>query len=97
MRVQGAPRQTFMRKSITVLLAEDHAIVREGLRKLLVEDGGFIVVGEAENGRKAVELARRFRPAVVVMDIAMPLLNGMEATRQILTTHPATKVLILSA
>lgn len=86
-----------MRKSITVLLAEDHAIVREGLRKLLVEDGGFIVVGEAENGRKAVELARRFRPAVVVMDIAMPLLNGMEATRQILTTHPATKVLILSA
>ena len=86
-----------MKKNITVLLAEDHAIVREGLRKLLVEDGGFIVVGEAETGRKAVELSRKFRPAVVVMDIAMPLLNGIEATRQILATHPTTKVLILSA
>jgi DNA-binding NarL/FixJ family response regulator len=86
-----------MKKNITVLLAEDHAIVREGLRKLLVEDGGFIVVGEAETGRKAVELTRKFRPAVVVMDIAMPLLNGIEATRQILATHPTTKVLILSA
>jgi DNA-binding NarL/FixJ family response regulator len=86
-----------MKKNITVLLAEDHAIVREGLRKLLVEDGGFIVVGEAETGRKAVELTRKFRPAVVVMDIAMPLLNGIEATRQILATHPATRILILSA
>jgi DNA-binding NarL/FixJ family response regulator len=86
-----------MKNNITVLLAEDHAIVREGLRKLLIEDGGFIVVGEAETGRKAVELTRKFRPAVVVMDIAMPLLNGIEATRQILTIHPTTKVLILSA
>jgi DNA-binding NarL/FixJ family response regulator len=84
-------------KPITVLLAEDHAILREGLRKLLEADEAFEVIGEAENGRKAVEMTRKLRPAVVVMDIAMPLLNGLEATRQILEAAPGTKVLILSA
>ena len=84
-------------KRITVLLAEDHDIVREGLRSLLELSGDFEVVGEAANGRQAVDLAQKFKPNVVVMDIAMPLLNGFEATRQILLTSPGTKVLVLSA
>jgi DNA-binding NarL/FixJ family response regulator len=82
---------------ITVLLAEDHEIVREGLRKLLEAERDIEVVGEAATGRQAVALTRKLRPAVVVMDIAMPLLNGLEATRQIRQAVPATKVLILSA
>lgn len=82
---------------ITVLLAEDHTIVREGLRTLLEAEGDISVVGEAGTGRKAVDLAKELRPSVVVMDIAMPLLNGLEATRRILKTVPDTKVLILSA
>jgi DNA-binding NarL/FixJ family response regulator len=82
---------------ITVLLAEDHMVVREGLRKLLEAEGDIAVVGEASTGREAVKMARKLRPAVVVMDIAMPLLNGLEATRQIREAVPETKVLILSA
>ena len=84
-------------KTITVLLAEDHHIVREGFRSLLKHEGDIEVVGEAETGRQAVQLTRKLRPAVVVMDIAMPLLNGLEATRQICKDCPGTKVLILSA
>jgi len=84
-------------KRITVLLAEDHTVVREGLRTMLEAEGDIEVVGDAETGRQAVEMTRRLLPAVVVMDIAMPQLNGLEATRQILKTAPATKVLILSA
>lgn len=85
-------------KSITVLLADDHAIVRQGLRALLEIEGGFEVVGEAANGLQAVELALELRPAVVVMDLAMPQLNGLEATRRILQQSvPPPKVLILSA
>jgi two-component system, NarL family, nitrate/nitrite response regulator NarL len=84
-------------KPITVLLAEDHLIVREGFRSLLKHERDIKVVGEAETGRQAVQLTRKLRPEVVVMDIAMPLLNGLEATRQILKAFPATKVLILSA
>ena len=84
-------------QSITVLLAEDHTIVREGLRTLLEAEGDIKVVGEAETGRQAVELTKKLHPAVVVMDIAMPLLNGLEATRQILKAIPGAKVLILSA
>ena len=83
--------------SITVLLAEDHQIVREGLRAMLNLEADISVIGEAENGRQAVELVAKLRPEVVVMDIAMPLLNGMEATRQILHAFPSTKILILSA
>ena len=86
-----------MTKSITVLLAEDHAIVREGFRKLLEAEEDFEVVGEANNGRMAVEMTKKLRPDVVVMDIAMPLLNGLEATRQILKELPSTRILILSA
>jgi len=84
-------------KPITVLLADDHLIVREGLKKLLEAERDIEVVGEAANGRQAVELAVKLRPAVVVMDIAMPLLNGLEATRQIRQALPDAKVLILSA
>ena len=84
-------------KPITVLLADDHLIVREGLKKLLEAERDIEVVGEAANGRQAVELAVKLRPAVVVMDIAMPLLNGLEATRQIRQSVPEAKVLILSA
>jgi DNA-binding NarL/FixJ family response regulator len=84
-------------KKITVLLAEDHTIVREGFRKMLELEDDIEVVGEAPDGRQAVVLAKKFHPAVVLMDIAMPLLNGLEATRQIRKTLPAIKVLMLSA
>jgi len=84
-------------KRITVLLAEDHMIVREGLRVLLEAEGDIEVVGEAQTGRQAVQLTKKLRPAVVVMDIAMPQLNGLEATQRILKAVPATRVLILSA
>jgi Response regulator containing a CheY-like receiver domain and an HTH DNA-binding domain len=84
-------------KRITVLLAEDHRIVREGFRSLLEHESDIEVIGEAETGRQAVQLTRKLRPAVVVMDIAMPLLNGLEATRQIRKDCPDTRVLILSA
>jgi DNA-binding NarL/FixJ family response regulator len=82
---------------ITVLLAEDHAIVRQGLCGLLKADGHFSIVGEARTGREAVALAHQLRPDVILMDIAMPVLNGLEATRQILTANPAARIVILSA
>ncbi len=84
-------------KPITVLLAEDHMIVREGLRALLQLENDIEVIGEADNGRHSVEMARKLSPDVVIMDIAMPSLNGIEAARQILRANPMTKVLILSA
>ncbi|HTA31300.1 MAG TPA: response regulator transcription factor [Candidatus Cybelea sp.] len=84
-------------KRITVLLAEDHMIVREGFRKMLELEDDFDVIGEAQDGRQAVALIPKLRPEVVLMDIAMPLLNGLEATRQVLKAAPATRVLILSA
>ncbi len=85
-----------MRK-ITVLLADDHAIIRQGLGALLNCEKDIETVGEAENGRQAVELARSLNPDIVVMDISMPMLNGTEAARQIKELLPATKIIILSA
>jgi DNA-binding NarL/FixJ family response regulator len=84
-------------KPITVLLAEDHAIVRQGLCALLKADGHFQMVGEARTGREAVALTLKLKPDVVLMDIAMPVLNGLEATRQILAANPAARIVILSA
>ena len=84
-------------KRITVLLADDHTVVREGLRALLECEDDIEVVGEAHNGREAVQLTKKLMPAVVVMDIAMPRLNGLEATRQILQALPDVRVVILSA
>lgn len=82
---------------VTVLLAEDHTIVREGLKAVLSMAGGIQVVGEAGDGREAVVLARQLAPDVILMDIAMPLLNGFEATRQIVRDRGTARVLILSA
>jgi DNA-binding NarL/FixJ family response regulator len=82
---------------ITVLLADDHRSYRKSLKLLVESDGDIEVVGEAKNGSEAVRLNKSLHPDVVVMDIAMPLLNGLQATRQIMATSPATKVLILSA
>ena len=82
--------------SITVLLAEDHTIVRKGIRSLLDAERDIDVVGEAENGREAVEIAEEIRPDIVVMDHSMPVLNGLEAMRQIRQRDDGIKVLILT-
>jgi len=79
-----------------ILLADDHVVMRSGLRLLLERQPGLEVVGEAADGREAVDLAAALKPDVVVMDIAMPRLNGVEATRQIVARNPATSVVILS-
>ena len=81
---------------IKVLLAEDHTIVRQGLRSLLDGETEIEVVGEAEDGRQAIEQAQRLLPDVVLMDITMPVLNGLEATRQIKKLFPQVKVLVLT-
>lgn len=82
---------------IKVLLADDHTVVRQGLRALLEAEPDIEVVGEAGTGREAVQLTQKLLPNVVVMDIAMPTLNGLEATRQITGLVPETKVLVLSS
>ena len=81
---------------ITVLLADDHALVRRGFRRLLEDDPGIQVVGEASNGDEAIALARQLEPQVAVMDVAMPGTNGLAATRAILAAAPKTAVLMLS-
>lgn len=83
-------------RRIRILLADDHAVVRNGFRMILVAQRDLEVVGEASNGRQAVEMAAALKPQLVVMDIAMPELNGIEATRQITRNHPGIRVLALS-
>ncbi|MBI9016686.1 MAG: response regulator transcription factor [Phycisphaerae bacterium] len=80
----------------TVLIADDHQIMREGLKNLIDQQDGMQVIGEAGDGRRAVELTQEHSPNVVIMDVSMPGLNGIEATRQIKNQNPATKVLALS-
>ena len=84
-------------KRIRILLADDHAVVRQGLRALLEAEGDIAVVGEAENGRQAVAQAKKTLPDVVIMDVAMPGMNGLEATRQIVRNIPSSKVLVLTS
>src|SRR5882724_10873064 len=81
---------------ISVLLVDDHALVRRGFRRMLEDDAGICVVGEASDGHDAVESAARLHPNVVVMDFALPSMNGAVATRQILKSNPDIAVLILS-
>ena len=85
-----------MTPSIRILLADDHTIVRQGLARLLEDQPGFKVVGEAINGRIAVDKARELEPDIVIMDIAMPEMNGIEAAKRIRKYLPQTKILILS-
>jgi NarL family two-component system response regulator LiaR len=82
---------------IRVLLADDHVVLREGTRELLEREGDIEVVAEAGDGEEAVRLTSQWSPDVAIMDIAMPKLNGIEATRQIKNVHPGTAVLVLSA
>jgi DNA-binding NarL/FixJ family response regulator len=84
-------------KRITVLLADDNGVVRREFKKILKLEDDLEVVGEAKNGNEAVAMVKKLRPAIVLMDVTMPLLNGLQATCQILKTVPATKVLMLSA
>jgi two-component system, NarL family, response regulator NreC len=82
--------------SIRILLADDHGIVRQGLRSVLTRDASFEIVAEAADGREAVSIAESLTPQVVIMDIAMPELNGIEATSQIVKNNPQIRVIILS-
>ncbi len=85
-----------MNRRIRILLADDHAVVRQGFKMILGAQPEMEIVGEAGNGREAVEAAEKLRPDVVVMDVAMPELNGIEATRRIVQSSPHTRILALS-
>ncbi|HEY6990878.1 MAG TPA: response regulator transcription factor [Bryobacteraceae bacterium] len=85
-----------MSEEITVLLADDHGLVRRGFRRMLEDDEGMKVVGEASNGVEAIRMAYELKPKVVVMDLSMPELDGVQATKEIVKHLPGTEVLILS-
>jgi len=85
-----------MKQRIRIVIAEDHTILREGLRALITSDPDFDVVGEAEDGLEAVSCAQRLNPDVVLMDLSMPRMNGMEAIREIKRVSPETKILVLT-
>ena len=84
-------------KTVRILIADDHELIRKGIASTLAEVPGWTVVGEACNGREAVEMAQNLRPDIVVLDMTMPELNGLEATRQILANRTGERVLILTA
>ena len=84
-------------KSVRIVIADDHELIRKGLAATLNEVAGWSVVGEAENGRRAVELAQALQPDIAILDMTMPELNGLEATRQILAVRAGARVLILTA
>lgn len=90
-------RDIFALDSIKILLAEDHAVVRESIREALTREPEFTIVGEASNGNEAVSLARGLKPDVIIMDVAMPELNGIEATKQIKAFQPGVSILVLTA
>jgi two-component system, NarL family, response regulator NreC len=83
-------------KKLRVMLADDHSVMRSGLRALLERQANLEVVGEGENGREAVELAATLKPDVIVMDVGMPILNGIEATKTIVGDNPSAAVVVLS-
>ncbi len=85
-----------MNSPIRVMLVDDHAVVRSGLRRLLEQDGGVLVVGDAETGEQAYQLYSEFRPDVVVMDMSMPGMGGLEALRRLLARYPLARVVIFS-
>jgi two-component system, NarL family, response regulator NreC len=85
-----------MSRKIRILLADDHAVVRQGFKLIINQEPDMEVVGEASDGADAVKLTQQLRPDVVIMDIAMPKLNGVEATRRIVENHPDSRVMILS-
>jgi DNA-binding NarL/FixJ family response regulator len=82
--------------TVEIIIADDHKLMREGLSSLLVQHDDIVVVGQANNGREAVQLTERLEPDVVVMDVSMPDLNGIDATRQIISRRPRTRVIALS-
>jgi two-component system, NarL family, response regulator NreC len=92
----GQKKETWGKGMIRILVADDHQIVRQGLRMLLAGEADMEVVGEADNGRKALRMAEELLPNVIIMDISMPDLNGIEATRQLLAQTPGIKVIALS-
>lgn len=81
---------------IRIFIADDHRILRDGIRSLIEDENDMVVIGEAEDGRAAVKMANQLEPDVMILDIAMPILNGLEATRQIKQLKPQVKILILS-
>jgi len=94
---EGHPNQVYRPMAkIRILLADDHTMVRQGLRKVLEERDDWEVIAEANNGREAVRLCEEYKPDIAILDVAMPLLNGIEAARQITRRNPSTRVLMLS-
>ena len=87
----------YAESSVRVLIVDDHAIMRKGIRALLSEAGGFEVVGEADNGQEAVLRAQETHPDVILMDLLMPDMDGIEATRQITSRQPKTRILVLTS